>query len=540
MKVEGKIFNSEQMVFENGFLEIENGIIIKRGLCQDVPDQYILPGLVDAHVHIESSMVTPVRFAEVALTHGTVATVSDPHEIANVLGKKGVEFMVENGKKAPFYFYFGVPSCVPAAPYDFSGAVLGPQEVEDLLDSPDMWFLAEMMNFPGVLHDDPDVLRKINDAHRLNKPVDGHAPGLLGKDLDKYIKAGVQTDHEASSYQEGLEKIKKGMKLLIREGSAARNFDELAPLIDDFPDQVMLCCDDIHPDNLLSGHINLIIKKGIQRGIPVEKLIHTATTNPVKHYGLTNGLLRVNDSADFIVIDDLDEMIIANTFVNGVCVYEQGHDIHFEMESIAVNQFKCDLITLNEIEVPCNAQSVRAIGVREGDLFTDHLVHHYDKNYGRLAIDVDADVLKLVMVNRYQSMPPSVALVKNTGLKKGAMASSVAHDSHNIIAVGASEDDLLTVINLLIHGKGGLAAVSGDDQYFLPLPVAGIMADQKLSFVAQRYQMLDAVVKDWGSTLKAPFMALSFLGLIVIPELKIGPKGLFDVSLFDYISPCVD
>ncbi len=499
---------------------------------------YILPGFIDAHIHIESSMLPPSEFARLAVRHGTVATVSDPHEIANVLGIEGVEFMLSNAGQVNFKFYFGASPCVPATPFETSGAKLGVEEVTALLQKPQIKYLSEVMNYPGVINEDAEILLKIKAAQDLGKPVDGHAPGLRGDDLKRYIKAGIKTDHEAFSYDEGLEKIHNGMKILIREGSAAKNFNALEPLIDEHYEMLMFCSDDRHPDDLYREHINRHVKRALEKGHDFFKVLQIACVNPVKHYNLDVGLLRVGESADFIVVDNLDDFTILKTVINGEVVAENGKSKIDLAPVSAVNNFHAGEKEAKDFTLPA-CETIEVIQAVDHELLThEKLVTFGDAPSGRVS-DSEHDILKISVVNRYEKSPPAVAYVSGFGLKQGAIASSVAHDSHNIVAVGCSDESIATAVNLIIRQQGGICAVGDGEEWVLPLGIAGIMSAEDGFSVAREYEKIDRIVKErLGSTLSAPFMTLSFMALLVIPELKLSDKGLFDGRTFQFIGVC--
>ncbi len=517
-------------------IEIQNQQIMGVQAIENVPDVYILPGIVDAHVHIESSMLTPQEFARVAVKHGTVATVSDPHEIANVMGVAGVDFMIEDASKTPFKFYFGAPSCVPATSFETSGFELNSSDVESLLKRDEVKYLSEMMNFPGVIYNDAEVKAKLSVAHRLGKPVDGHAPGLKGGDLEKYAKAGITTDHESTSAEEAIEKIKLGIKLQIREGSAAKNYEALIGVIKDYPEDVMLCTDDCHPDDLIEKHILNQVKRGVAKGYDLFNLLRAATFNPIKHYDLQVGMLQVGDAADFIVVDNLSDFNVLQTYIDGQLVYDNGNSLLETITGEAINNFNCNPVSVDDILLRSSGDTVKVMLAFDGDLYTGvENVQPITKN-GFIVSDVDNDILKIVLVNRYRPEKPVVGLIKNFNLKKGAIAGSIAHDSHNIIAVGVDDADIVSAINSVIESKGGIVAVDGNDITKLNLPIAGLMTNENAYDVAEKYKAINAKPKEWGSTLHAPFMTLSFMALLVIPELKIGDMGLFDGKKFELTS----
>ncbi|MCD4769990.1 MAG: adenine deaminase [Bacteroidales bacterium] len=534
MKISGNIidiFNREIYPVE---LYIKNGIIDKVVRSCKVYKKFLLPGFIDAHVHIESSMVVPSAFAEIAIKHGTVAVVADPHEIGNVLGISGVEYMIDNGNSVPFKFFFGAPSCVPATAFESSGAIIDERDIKKLLSRNDVKFLAEMMNYPGVINDDIYVRGKIDIAKKLGKRIDGHAPGVVGENLIKYAKSGITTDHECSDMDEARFKLNQGMKVLIREGSAARNLSELHPLLKEDPENVMLCCDDIHPEMLVDGHINKLVKYLIDKGYDLFDVLRAATVNPVEHYDLEVGLLREGEQADFIVVDDPGRMNVLETWIRGKKVYGDGK-IYFTIQKAdRVNKFNSSSITVDSIRVKNRTGRINVIDVKDGELHTTSFKKRWSE--GRFVdSSLDDDILKIVVKERYNDLSPAVAFVRGFGLKKGAFAGSVAHDSHNIIAVGTDDEAIVSVINRVVKMKGGLAATDGGLIAEVPLPIAGIMSDVPCGTIAEQYLHLSDMVKDMGSQLKAPFMTLSFMALLVIPEIKLGDRGLFDGNKFEFI-----
>jgi len=511
-------------------IKIENGIISSIKEVNEQFEKYILPGFIDAHIHIESSLLVPSEFARMAVTHGTIATVSDPHEIANVLGSKGIEFMIENGKRVPFHFFFGAPSCVPATHFETSGAAIDAEAIEELLQRDEILYLSEMMNFPGVLNDDPEVMKKIASAKRYNKPVDGHAPGLRGDAAEKYIRSGISTDHECYTIEEAEEKISLGMKILIREGSAAKNFDELIPLIKKHADKIMFCSDDKHPDSLLLGHINQLVSRAVSEGYDLFDVLNVACFNPIRHYKLPMGMLKIGDPADFIVMSGLSNFNIDQTYLAGKLVAEKGRTVINSNEVIPLNNFTCSKKSKDHFFYKPKENEF-VIECIDGQLITNKMLVPGDKCI------VEYDILKLVVVNRYHDAPVAVSFVKNFGLKHGAIASSVAHDSHNIIAVGINDEEICNAVNLVIENKGGLSAVGSSAKRILPLPVAGLMSNKDAWDIAAEYTDLHRFsIAVLGSTLAAPFMSLSFMALLVIPHLKLSDKGLFDGDNFSFIN----
>ncbi len=530
--IEGNYVDIRQRSIYPARLVISNGKIRTIRRLTGTKTRYILPGFIDAHVHIESSMLVPTEFAKVAVLHGTVATVSDPHEIANVLGTEGVWYMIENGRKSPLKFNFGAPSCVPATIFETAGAEVTDEDIAHLLASPEVLYLAEMMNWPGVIFDDPSVQHKLDIAKRAGKPIDGHAPGLMGKQALKYISKGISTDHECYMIDEARFKLKHGMKVIIREGSAAKNFDTLAPLINKYFEQMMFCSDDKHPDDLLEGHINLLVKRAVARGIDVFKVLKMACINPVEHYGLDVGTTQIGDWADLIIVDNLVDFNVLKTYINGDVVAERGREyIKTEPERI-VNNFQIGRKKPSDFVLPLSKTEINVIEVLDRQLITKTFEGKISLENGLAMPAVSDDILKIAVVNRYSNVPVATAFIKNFGLKRGAIASSVAHDSHNIIAVGVSDEAICEAVNILIDHKGGLSATDGEHTEVLPLPIAGLMSNESAEIVAEKYTALVNMARDLGSTLTSPFMSLSFMALLVIPSLKLSDKGLFDGEKF--------
>ena len=529
-----------------GSLKYSEGII--KDIIEDdnAYDHYIIPGFVDSPVHIESSMLVPSEFARLAVVHGTVATVSDPHEIANVLGIEGIRYMLENGSGVPFKFFYGAPSCVPATCFESSGSRMGVKEVKKLLKLKHIKYLSEVMNYPGVINDDPEIMSKINAARSLGKRIDGHAPGLTGKYLKKYVAAGIESDHESFQKKEGLEKIILEMKLQIREGSCAKNFDALYPLIKKFPRMCMFCSDDKHPDDLVKGHINELVKRAVREGIDVFDALRCACVNPVEHYDLPVGLLRTGDPADFLVVDSLKEFNVLETRIDGVLVAQNGKTNIKRKKVNRVNNFSAKEKKASDFQLPLtktngtNKIKIRVITALDGQLITGESIEDAKILDGMIIADPKRDILKIAVVNRYKNIPPAIGFIKNFGLKAGAIASSVAHDSHNIIAVGASDEDIAAAVNAIIEQKGGLSISSGRMTKILALRVAGLMSDADGYAVAENYAKVDRMAKSLGSELKSPYMTLSFMALLVIPKIKISDTGLFDVEEFKHIGVIVN
>ena len=518
-------------------IQVENGIIVAISPCENAPLQYLLPGFIDSHVHIESSMLIPSSFARLAVLHGTIGTISDPHEIANVCGVDGVHYMIDNGKKVPFHFFFGAPSCVPATTFETAGAMIDSDQITELLASNEIYYLSEMMNFPGVLYNDPEVIKKISAAHKSGKPVDGHAPGLRGEDAKKYIAAGISTDHECFTMDEALDKLGLGMKILIREGSAAKNFEALYPLLDTHTNNIMLCSDDKHPDSLLEGHINQLCARAVAKGIDKFNVLQAACINPIDHYKLPTGKMKVGDPANFIVVNDLISFEVTTTYINGLMVAEKGKSYIAPIKEKTINQFDAAFILAAQLKMytkdyPNQNGLIPVIEAIDGQLITNCIWMSPTEKEDCLVTNTQSDVLKMVVYNRYKSAPPSIAFIKNFGFTHGAIASTVAHDSHNIIAVGVDDESITTAINSVIQEKGGVSCVNKTETKILPLPVAGLMSIADPYEVAEQYTIIDAMSKALGSQLGSPFMTLSFMALLVIPHLKLSDQGLFDGDQF--------
>jgi adenine deaminase len=534
MKVSGRLIDIHRRLIYPARITIKKGYIEKIERLESAPDHYILPGLTDAHIHIESSMVTPGSFAKAAVSRGTTAVVSDPHEIANVLGIPGVLYMINDATRVPLKFYFGAPSCVPATTFESAGAVIDSSGISELMHLPEVKYLAEMMNYPGVIHNDPEVRRKIEIARKLNKPVDGHAPGLRGDSLKDYAAAGITTDHECTSIDEAREKISLGIKILIREGSAAKNLDDLKDLYKTDPDMIMLCSDDLHPEMLMKRHINKLVAKLISEGFDIFDVIRSCTINPALHYGLETELLKPGQPADFIIVDDYRSMDVIETWINGKKVFSKGKILFDYLGADPVNNFNCSEIKIQDIRVTAESEKMRVIQAFEGNLFTKEKIVNVNRG-SVIDSDIKADILKIVVKDRYKDLEPAVGFISGFGLKSGAFASSVAHDSHNIICTGTNDNDITNAVNEVIRMRGGLAAANGKNIISLPLTVAGIMSEQPVEEVAYEYEKLSEFVKANGCIMSAPFMTLSFMALLVIPELKLSDRGLFDGIEFKHV-----
>lgn len=539
MKIAGQLVDIHNRNIYPAIISIINGKIKCIEHIEKAPDVYIMPGLIDSHIHIESSMITPGAFALTAVKHGTIGVVSDPHEIANVLGIRGVKFMLQDGKKTPMKFWFGAPSCVPATKFETSGAAININDIKKLLDRPEILYLSEMMNFPGVIYNDKEVLNKLQIARNLGKPIDGHAPGLTGKMLKKYAGAGISTDHECSKLEEAKEKISLGMKILIREGSAARNLNSLKDLFNTNPEEIMLCSDDLHPEMLMKRHINKIIGNLISEGYNKFDVIRSATINPVRHYGLEAGLLQQGENADFILVDNLERMNVLETWINGNKIYSEGKVLFKYTPGKPINKFNSHPLEIREIKVPNRHGIIRIIKAFEGELLTKEILLPPGKGT-HVETDIENDILKIVVKDRYKDAPPVTGFIKGFSLRRGAFASSIAHDSHNIISIGTNDIDITKAINEIVKMKGGLAVSSEGRLHSLQLNIGGIMSTRSCEDIARDYEKLNGLVTSLGCPMKAPFMTMSFMALLVIPDLKIGDKGLFDVKKFRLIPLFVD
>lgn len=516
---------------------IQKGIIVSITECATAPNQFILPGFIDSHVHIESSMLVPSSFARLAVVHGTIGAISDPHEIANVCGLEGVQYMIDNGKKVPFHFFFGAPSCVPATAFETAGANIDSVATAKLLASPDIYYLSEMMNFPGVLHQDTEVMQKIKAAHAIGKPVDGHAPGLMGEQAKQYIEAGISTDHECFTMEEAVDKLSFGMHILIREGSAAKNFEALYELIDDHPKRIMLCSDDKHPDSLLEGHINQLCARAVAKGINVFNVLRTACINPVLHYQLPTGFARVQDPANLILVENLTNFKVLETYIDGQLVAKDGHSLIEPIQAKTINQFNAHPINLSDLQLPVAAYPSKdglapVIHAIDGQLITNLVWAMPTIKDNKIVANIEKDILKVVVYNRYHTATPKVGLIQSFGFKSGAIASTVAHDSHNIIAVGVDDESILKAINLVVQEKGGISCVQNELSKVIGLPVAGLMSTEDPYQVAIDYIEIDKMAKALGTQLESPFMTLSFMALLVIPHIKMSDLGLFDGDQF--------
>lgn len=536
MELSGQIVDIFNKRIYSGKIILSNGKIKSISEVEYAPSHFILPGFIDAHVHVESSMLVPSEFARLAVVHGTVATVSDPHEIGNVMGVEGVEYMINNGNKVPFKFYFGAPSCVPATPFETAGAEINVEQVEYLLDKPEIKYLAEMMNWPGVLNNDPMVNQKIKTTLDRNKVVDGHAPGLKGEQARKYAAAGITTDHECFTSEEARDKLKCGMKVIVREGSAAKNFEALIDLMHNHSDQMMFCSDDKHSDNLVEGHINQLASRAVERRIDIFKVLKAACINPVEHYKLDVGQLREGDAADFIVVSDLQKFEVLHTFIDGQLVAENGKSLIDSVEVETINNFHATPVSAKQFSLKAKGEKIRVIVTEDGQLITKEEHVKAEISDSLVISDLANDILKMAVINRYEeNTSPAVAFIKNVGLKEGAIASSVGHDSHNILVVGVDDESMARAANLIIKAKGGVSAVSSSMEKIVELPVAGIMSAKDGYEVAEAYKSIDQMAKRMGSTLNSPYMTLSFMALLVIPQLKLSDKGLFDGDKFRFV-----
>ncbi len=511
----------------------ENGVIKCVKPVKEDLDDFILPGFIDAHIHIESSMLTPSRFAETVVPHGTTSVISDPHEIANVVGLDGIKYMMKDAESVPLNVFFTAPSCVPATSFETSGAVIGVEELDELLRQDNIVALGEMMNFPGVLAEDPLVMEKIRLARKYNKPVDGHAPLLSGPDLCKYIGAGISTDHECTSTEEAMEKIRLGMKIMIREGSSARNMVDLVSVGGDF-----IVSDDKDIEELLIGHVDVMLRKAVEFGLDPIDAVKMVTINPCIHYNLNRGCISPGKPADIVIVDNLKDFNVKKVFIEGNLV-ASDHEALFSFKPLLIeNTFNLSPKMSEDFEVLSSKdkETVRVIEVMEGQLLTHKIEAVLKVDNGKINPDVENDVLKISVVERYGHGRISNAFVHGFGIEKGAIASSVAHDSHNIIVVGTNSKDMAYAVNKLSENNGGLVAISDEQYKSLMLPVAGLMSTRGAEEVSRECRDLNEMLVNMGCKLNTPFMALSFMALLVIPKLKISDKGLFDVENFKFVN----
>lgn len=535
--ISGKIVDVRNQEIYNWVVTIQSCKIIDIRRTEESCTNYIMPGFVDSHVHIESSMLTPSEFSRIATWHGTIAAVCDPHEIANVLWVDGVRYMIRNALEAPMKFYFWAPSCVPATNFETSWASIWLSEFKQLMRMRDIRFVWEMMNFPWVVSGNSEILKMLKIAQELWKPIDWHAPWLKWLDLEKYIWAWISTDHECFSLEEALEKISKGLKILIREWSAAKNFESLIEAWKRYPDECMFCSDDKHPDDLIKWHINSLVLRALQKWVNLFDALRMACINPVKHYELEVWLLNIWDPADFIVVDNLSDLRIQKTVIWWEIVAENWISLIPGKIPEIVNNFKAEQKSINDFVVTQEGERIKVIEVIESQLVTNKLIKNAKIENWNVVSDIGDDILKIAVVNRYQNTKPAIWFIKWFNLKKWAIASSVAHDSHNIIVVWTNDEDICMAVNKIIENKWWICSVSTQDNIseILPLPIAGIISDQEWTSVAKNYTKVDTIAKSFWSKLEAPFMTLSFMALLVIPEIKLSDRWLFDGNNFSFM-----
>ncbi|AAC66139.1 adenine deaminase (plasmid) [Borreliella burgdorferi] len=534
------IFNKE---IYPASIAIANGHIASIEKINATLDEYVLPGFIDAHIHIESSFLVPSNFAHLVVAHGTVATISDPHEIANVNGIDGINFMINNSKKTEFKFFFGAPSCVPALSQEFetSGYVLNDKDIDELMKLDDIYYLAEVMDFKGVINKDIEIINKINSALKRNKVVDGHAPGLSPNLTLKYASSGISTDHECLTIEDARYKLSLGMKILIREGSAAKNFESLHPLISEcskkYCDSLMFCFDDAHPNDILNGHINLIVARAIKHGHDFFDVLKIACINPVLHYKIPVGLLRIGDPADFIITKDIKTFKINKTYINGKLVFNDGISLIPLINEIPINNFNCSKKSISDFKFSTKNKMIPVIKCISNQIITHKTMIDSNLLAPDFQSNIAEDILKIAIINRYKDNSKiSIGFIKNFGIRNGAIGSTVAHDSHNIILVGSNDEYLCKAANTIIQNKGGLCALNNEKTIIMELPISGLMSTLSAERVASQYIKLNDFCKNvLGSRLDDPLMTLSFMSLTVVPHLKINDKGLFDVDSFCFV-----
>jgi adenine deaminase len=510
----------------------------------DAEGKWIVPGLIDGHLHIESSMLVPSRLAAALMVNGTTAIVSDPHEIANVLGIEGICFMLEDSRSIPFDIFFMAPSCVPATCLETAGANLSASDLLELKNEPLILGLAEMMNFPGVLMGDEQVLEKI--ASFKDRTVDGHCPSLSGRNLQAYITAGIRSDHETTVISEGLEKVENGMMLMIREGTSARNLEELLPLVNNNNSRrFCFVSDDLHAEDIRQrGHLNFVLKKAVNLGLDPVTAIQMVTLNPAEYFGLKDrGAIAPGYRADLAVFKDLKDFEIFSVYKDGRMVVDKGELIGFPLNKTAIppgqpKPLNIGPLTQDSFRIPHADGKARVIELIPGQIKTRMSYEKVKSEDGWVVPDIKSDILKLCVVERHMASGNiGLGLVRGFGLKHGAIASSVAHDSHNLIVVGVSDRAIFTAVEIVRDMGGGLAAVQDDGKVIaqVPLGIAGLMSWQPLNTLVKQLKTIENAASDLGCTLEEPFMALSFLALPVIPELKLTDMGLVDVNRFEIV-----
>lgn len=516
----------------------ENNIVrIERKLA--APPQYILPGLIDAHVHIESSLLTPYRFAEKAVAHGTTAVVANPHEIANVMGMAGIRYMVDDGKSTPLRFFYSAPSSVPSTAMETSGAVIGWKEVREMLSTGDFVSLGEVMDVPGVLREDPALMSKIEVAVQFGKPIDGHAPGLGGYDLDRYVMAGISTDHECTTVREAEEKDRKGMTVMVREGSAARNLNALMPFASKH--KHFLVTDDLSAVDMADGHVDSLLRKAVAAGMDPIHAIRAASMWPAQHYGLPGGSVYLNGPADLVVVDDLIHFTVLETWIGGRLVAKDGRPLFAGAPTTVPPGIASGEVLAKDLRVTSRrpVATVRVIKVLPDEVSSLAGTADLDVDDSAVLTDPSRDILLMAVVNRYRPASPAVAFVSGFRLSRGAMASSVAHDSHNLIGVGTDPALLALALNAVAAQGGGYYVTDAVNSVRLELPVAGLMSPLPWDEVARKEGEINAFLQGMGCPLPAPFMTLSFQSLLTVPDLKLGDRGLFDTVRRVPVGPVV-
>lgn len=530
MIIKGNILNVFTDEIYPGEIKINNGIIESiREVDQYFPD-IIVPGFIDSHIHIESSRLTPSRFAEVALRHGTTAVVCDPHEIGNVMGLEGIEYMVNDAKYAPLKFFFTAPSCVPATNYETNGATISADIIDSLLRRDEFVALSEVMNYTGVVNGDKDLIDKINVAKKYNKKIDGHAPLLTGPDLQKYVKYGISTEHECVTKAEALEKKRLGLKIMIREGSESHMLEKLVNTPTDF-----IVTDDLEPDDLVKGHMNIRLRKAVDLGMDPFEAIRKVTLNPAEHYGLNCGSISPGKSADLVFIDNLDDFRVKRVVVNGNTIFKKQKLLYrakpLPLDStLHINHKNAEDFDLKANNPNKKSANVNVIRVIPESIVTKKSTAKLTIDRGKIIPSVFEDILKISVVERYGGNTISNAFISGFGLKNGAIASSVSHDSHNLIVIGTNSEYMAEATNKIIDNNGGIVAISNQEQIELPLPIAGLMSDRSVLEVAKQTEALNDLVNRMGCPLENPFTIMSFMALPVVDEIKITNKGLFDVS----------
>ncbi len=535
MIIKGNILNIYTDEIYPGEIEIEKGVIQSIREVSSFFNEIIVPGFIDSHIHIESSKLTPSRFAEIALKHGTTSVVADPHEIANVMGLEGIEYMLNDARNSPLKFNFAAPSCVPTTEYETAGATIDSNVIDDLLRKDEFVSLGEVMDYNGVIEGKEDLIAKIESAKKHKKPIDGHAPLVTGEDLQKYVKYGIDTDHECTSKREAAEKRRMGVKIMIREGSESHMLEELLHSDADF-----IVSDDICAEDLIDGHIDKLLRKAVSLGMDAFEALKLVTINPAKHYNLNVGSITPGKQADLVFIDNLEDFNVKRVIVDGNTIYKKQKLLYRANPMPVKTTLKITPKTAEDFDVKAQDENhksatVNVINVEDNTIISSHDTAKLSIDRNTVIPSVFEDILKISVIERYGGNTIANGFVHGFNIKNGAIASSVSHDSHNIIAVGTNSQYIAEATNKIIENKGGLVAMSNKEMIDLPLPIAGLMSDKSANVVSKVSSSLNELVSSMGCTLSSPYTTLSFLALPVVPSIKITNKGLFDVDANKFI-----